>query len=62
MDLRDLKGSGAVGDIALRYLRRVKSLSDGINDHVIGLSLDQIRAIPRVIGALGGSDYGCNGY
>jgi DNA-binding transcriptional regulator LsrR (DeoR family) len=52
-----LHAQGAVGDIALRFFD-----ADGIpvdheiNDRIIGLDLDQIRDIPRVIGVAGGPE------
>jgi DNA-binding transcriptional regulator LsrR (DeoR family) len=55
-DLERLQELGAVGDIALRYMD-----SDGspinleLNERIIGLTLEQIRKIPRVIGIAGGT-------
>jgi DNA-binding transcriptional regulator LsrR (DeoR family) len=54
-ELDDLHSLGAVGDIALRFFD-----ADGlpieyeINDRIIGLTLEQIQSIPRVIGVAGG--------
>jgi DNA-binding transcriptional regulator LsrR (DeoR family) len=54
-DLEHLQEAEAVGDIALRYLD-----SDGvpldleINERLIGLTIEQIVDIPRVIGIAGG--------
>lgn len=54
-DLRKLREVGAVGDVALRYIdTNGKPVSDAINERIVGLSLDQIRDIPRVIGCAGG--------
>lgn len=56
-DLRLLKSNGAVGDIALRYIDaqgRAVPL-ETLNRRIIGLALDQIRRIPRVIGVGGGT-------
>ena len=54
-DLDNLRKVGAVGDVALRYIDAGgKLIRDEINERIIGLSLDQIRAIPRVIGCAGG--------
>ena len=54
--LSELKKGGAVGSTNLRYFdergRRVRSRFD---DCVIGLTLDEIRKIPRVVGLAGGS-------
>ena len=54
-DVETLREADAVGDIALRYLD-----SDGepidleINERTIGLSIEEIKEIPRVIGIAGG--------
>jgi DNA-binding transcriptional regulator LsrR (DeoR family) len=54
-DLAKLQELGAVGDIALRYMDKEGNPIDlEINDRIIGLSIDQIRQIPRVIGIAGG--------
>jgi DNA-binding transcriptional regulator LsrR (DeoR family) len=54
-DLKMVKDAGGVGDIALRYIDSYgKPLNLEINERIIGLSLDQIKAIPRVIGIAGG--------
>jgi len=54
-DLADLEACGAVGDIALRfYDRHGQAVSHEINDRIIGIDLDQLRRIPRVIGVAGG--------
>lgn len=56
-DLDQLKAAGAVGDVALRYLDTWgDSVELEMNDRVIGLTLDEIREIPRVIGVAGGTD------
>lgn len=55
-DLETLKAAQAVGDIALRYLDAYGNPLDvEINDRVVGLTLEQIKAIPRVIGIAGGT-------
>jgi DNA-binding transcriptional regulator LsrR (DeoR family) len=54
-DLDHLQGLGAVGDIALRYMDRDgNSIDLDINERIIGLTIEQIRKIPRVIGVAGG--------
>ena len=54
-DLAILEETGAVGDIGLRYMDADGSpLELEINERLIGLTLDQIKAIPRVIGVAGG--------
>jgi DNA-binding transcriptional regulator LsrR (DeoR family) len=55
-DLDRLQELGAVGDIALRYMDRDGDPIDlEINERIIGLTIDQIRNIPRVIGIAGGT-------
>ena len=56
-DLARLQGLGAVGDIALRYMDKDgRPIDLEINERIIGLTLEQIRRIPRVIGIAGGID------
>lgn len=46
---------GAVGDIALRFFdARGAALHSELDERVIGITLEQIRAIPRVVGVAGG--------
>ncbi len=56
-DLQILEANGAVGDIALRYIdTRGRTVSlETLNRRIIGLTLDEIRHIPRVIGVGGGT-------
>jgi DNA-binding transcriptional regulator LsrR (DeoR family) len=55
-ELADLKAAGAVGDVALRFFDRLgQPVEHPINDRIIGLSLEQIRRIPRVVGVAGGA-------
>ena len=55
-DLDRLQELGAVGDIALRYMDRDGTpINLEINERIIGLTLEQIRRIPRVIGIAGGT-------
>jgi DNA-binding transcriptional regulator LsrR (DeoR family) len=55
-DLERLQELGAVGDIALRYLDGDGNPIDlEINERIIGLTIEQIRNIPRVIGIAGGT-------
>ena len=50
----DFKARGAVGDIGLRFFDEQGQVSDiEINDRLIGVTLDQIKKIPRVIGVAG---------
>jgi DNA-binding transcriptional regulator LsrR (DeoR family) len=55
-DLWELKTMGALGDIALRFFdANGQAVDHPINDRIIGLDLNQIRQIPRVIGVAGGA-------
>jgi DNA-binding transcriptional regulator LsrR (DeoR family) len=50
-----LRNNGAVGDICLRfYDADARPVDDELNDRIIGLTLDQIKGIHRVIGVAGG--------
>jgi len=54
-DLVELKAMGAVGDIALRFFdANGQAVEHSINDRIIGLDLNQIKQIPRVVGVAGG--------
>jgi DNA-binding transcriptional regulator LsrR (DeoR family) len=54
-DLKKVMESGGVGDIALRYIdARGKPIDLEINERIIGLTLEQIVHIPRVIAVAGG--------
>jgi DNA-binding transcriptional regulator LsrR (DeoR family) len=54
-EFAELQACGAVGDIALRFFDASgQPIQHEICDRMIGLDLDQIRKIPRVIGAAGG--------
>jgi DNA-binding transcriptional regulator LsrR (DeoR family) len=54
-DLRDILEAGAVGDIGLRFVDASGMPLDlELNERIIGLSLDQIRRIPYVIGVAAG--------
>jgi DNA-binding transcriptional regulator LsrR (DeoR family) len=54
-NLDQLQDRGAVGDIALRFFdAEGRAVEHEIFDRVIGLDLDQIKKIPRVIGVAGG--------
>ncbi len=53
----ELKARGMVGDIALRcYDANGCPIKHEVNDRIIALELEQIRSIPRIIGAAGGPD------
>lgn len=54
-ELECLRGAGAVGDIGLRYIDAYgRPVDVEIQERVIGLTIEQIRDIPRVIGVAGG--------
>jgi DNA-binding transcriptional regulator LsrR (DeoR family) len=54
-ELDHIQDLGGIGDIALRYMGRDgNSIDLEINERIIGLTLEQIREIPRVIGVAGG--------
>jgi DNA-binding transcriptional regulator LsrR (DeoR family) len=54
-DLALLKQAGAVGDVGLRFMdAHGRPLQIEIDRRIIGLTLDQIASIPRVIGVGGG--------
>ena len=56
-EVEQLRAQGAVGDIALRFFDADgQPVKHEINDRIIGLDLDQIRRIPRVIGVAGGAE------
>jgi DNA-binding transcriptional regulator LsrR (DeoR family) len=54
-DLQLLDRHGAVGDISLRFFNEKGAFINGeIDDRVVGLSIEEIRNIPRVAGIAGG--------
>ncbi len=56
-ELNELHERGAVGDIALRFFdAEGNPVQHEINNRIIGLTLEEIRRIPRVIGVAGGPD------
>ena len=55
-ELEELKSRGAVGDINLRYFdRNGKAAASDLDDRVVGLSLEDFRKIPHVVGIAGGA-------
>jgi DNA-binding transcriptional regulator LsrR (DeoR family) len=55
-ELAALEKQGAVGDINLRYFdNQGQRVASDLDDRVIGLTLDEIRQIDRVVGIAGGS-------
>ena len=56
-EFEQLEARGAVGDIALRFFDANGSpVEHEINDRIIGLDLEQLRGIPRVVGVAGGEE------
>ncbi|HSV92501.1 MAG TPA: sugar-binding domain-containing protein, partial [Desulfobacterales bacterium] len=54
-ELDDLLRRGAVGDIALRFFdAQGQCIESEINGRIIGMTLDQIKRTPRVVGVSGG--------
>ncbi len=55
-DIQFLKQEGAVGDISLRFFNQHGELIHGeLNNRVVGLELDEINVIDRVVAIAGGS-------
>ena len=55
-EIKTIKESDAMGDIALRYFNKDGKLVDlEINERIIGLTLEEIKKIPTVIAIAGGS-------
>ena len=56
-EIEAIKALGGVGDIALRYFdAHGRPVEHEINNRIIGLDLDQMKRLPRVIGVAGGSE------
>jgi DNA-binding transcriptional regulator LsrR (DeoR family) len=54
-ELQDLARRGAVGDICLRFFdRQGRPLGGALDERVIGMSLEELRAVPRVVAVAGG--------
>jgi DNA-binding transcriptional regulator LsrR (DeoR family) len=54
-ELDNLLEKGAVGDIALRFFdRNGQPIQSDLDERVIGMSLEQIKAVKRVVGVVGG--------
>jgi DNA-binding transcriptional regulator LsrR (DeoR family) len=57
VDQARLREAGAVGDICLRFFDADGvAVRTSIDDRVVGISLDQLRQIPRRVGVAGGAD------
>ena len=56
-ELDELLAHGAVGDIALRYFdAQGRSVESEMNDRIIGITLEQLTRVPKVVGVSGGPD------
>jgi DNA-binding transcriptional regulator LsrR (DeoR family) len=56
-ELDGLLRKGAVGDIALRYYdANGECIESDTNERIIGMTLEQIRRVPRIVGVSGGPD------
>jgi|WetSurMetagenome_2_1015567.scaffolds.fasta_scaffold100639_1 DNA-binding transcriptional regulator LsrR (DeoR family) len=56
-DINEVSGNGAVGDIALRFINDQGQLvRSDLDKRVIGIDLDHLKKIPRVVGVAGGID------
>jgi DNA-binding transcriptional regulator LsrR (DeoR family) len=57
LQMRLLKTAGAVGDIAVQFFdKNGTKIRSAVDAQIIGLDIDDIKKIPRVIGVAGGSD------
>lgn len=55
-ELHDLEARGAIGDVCLRFFDASGNPVGGpLDERVIGMSLDELRAVPRVVGVAGGA-------
>ncbi|WP_233255603.1 sugar-binding transcriptional regulator [Naasia lichenicola] len=53
--LEELRGGGAVGDVCLRFFDADgATVSSDLNDRVLGISVEQLKAVPRRVGIAGG--------
>ena len=56
-DLDEVIANGAVGDIALRFIDgKGQAVQSELNKRIIGINLDHLRQIPRVVGVAGGAN------
>lgn len=54
-DQETLRAAGAVGDVCLRFFDAAGALVDTpVNERVLGIGADALRAIPRRVGMAGG--------
>ncbi|HKJ30280.1 MAG TPA: sugar-binding domain-containing protein, partial [Balneolales bacterium] len=51
----EIKESGAVGDIALRFFdKNGDSVHTSLDDHLIGITLEELKKVKHVVGIAGG--------
>ena len=56
-ELADLLQRGAVGDIALRFFdRQGRPVRGEMDERIIGIRLEQLQRVPRVVGVSGGPE------
>jgi DNA-binding transcriptional regulator LsrR (DeoR family) len=56
-DLSEVSASGAVGDIALRFIDATgQPVNSELSKRIIGIDIELLRKIPRVIGVAGGAN------
>jgi DNA-binding transcriptional regulator LsrR (DeoR family) len=56
-DLDEVGANGAVGDIALRFIdARGQQVKSELSNRIIGINLENLRQIPRVVGVAGGAN------
>jgi len=56
-DVKSLEKKGAVGDISLQFINKNGELiEDDVNERIIGISIEDIKNISRVIGIAGGDN------
>jgi len=54
-ELAALERLGAVGDICVRFFdKEGKDVANPLNDRVVGMTLEQLRSVPRTVGIAGG--------
>lgn len=55
--IKALKAAGAIGDIALQFFDKYGAkIKSTVDKQIIGLNIDNIKKIPRVIGVAGGNE------
>jgi DNA-binding transcriptional regulator LsrR (DeoR family) len=55
-ELPALRDAGAVGDVCVRFFdEQGRHIPSGLDDRVLGIGADQLRAVPRRVGVAGGA-------